>query len=243
MRKYSPVMNSGRLRFRPRLPATLATVAAVAVFAALGNWQLDRAAEKRALALDFSQGGAALLLPPADDGLPRYQRVHARGQYDPDHQVLLDNMSHAGTAGVQVLTPLLLADGSAVLVNRGWLPLAGTREVLPDISVAAELREVVGRLDPLPRPGIELQSAPPAGWPKLMNYPRVEELSALLRRELRSRTILLDPAEPDGYVRDWQPPGMGSDRHLGYAVQWFAFAATAIAIWIALNLRRSAESS
>ncbi len=242
MRKYSPVLKQGRSGFRPRLPATLATVVAVLVFAALGNWQLHRAAEKRALALAFSRGGMALALPTADDGLPRYQRVRARGRYDPDHQFLLDNRSHAGRAGVQVLTPLLLADGSAILVNRGWLPLGGTREATPEISVAADSREVSGRLDPLPRPGIELQSAPPAGWPKLVNYPRVEELSALLRRELRPRTILLDAQAPDGYVRDWHPPGMAPDRHLGYAVQWFALAATAIAIWIALSLQRSKES-
>jgi cytochrome oxidase assembly protein ShyY1 len=38
-------------------------------------------------------------------------------------------------------------------------------------------------------------------------------------------------------------PGAGSDRNLGYAVQWFAFAALAIAIWIALSLRRDGESS
>ncbi len=48
------------------------------------------------------------------------------------HQFLLDNMTHAGRAGYEVLTPLLLDDGRVLLVNRGWLPLPdGRRDELP----------------------------------------------------------------------------------------------------------------
>ena len=71
------------------------------------------------------------------------------------------------------------------------------------------------------------------------------ELSAALGRELAPRQVLLDPAVPDGYVRDWVVPGTTPDRHLGYAVQWFAFAALAAAIWFVLSfakIRRGALS-
>ena len=54
--------------------------------------------------------------------------------------------------------------------------------------------------------------------------------------------MLLDPAVPDGYVRDWVVPGATPDRNLGYAVQWFAFAALAAAIWFVLSLRKSGEA-
>ena len=68
------------------------------------------------------------------------------------------------------------------------------------------------------------------------------ELAAALGRELAPRQVLLDPAVPDGYVRDWVVPGTTPDRHLGYAVQWFAFAALAVAIWFVLSFRKSGES-
>jgi surfeit locus 1 family protein len=238
MGEYSPVLNRGRLRFAPRLVPTVAALAAALLFAALGNWQLGRAAEKRALAADFARPGLTLELGAPTAGMPRYQRVMARGRYDAAHQFLLDNMSDAGRPGVQVLTPLLLGNGSAVLVNRGWRPFGATRQSLPDVAVPDGPRAVTGRLDELPRPPIDLASPPAAGWPRLVQYPDIEELSSALGRELHPRVILLDPAEPDGYARDWAVPGTAPERHLAYAVQWFAFAALAIAIWLATGLRR-----
>jgi len=232
MRKYSPV----------RAVATLVTAGAVLLFVALGNWQLQRAAEKRALYSEFERAGPHLPLPPASVQTERYQRVTARGNYDPGHQFLLDNMIHAGQAGVQVLTPLLLADGSAVLVNRGWLPFGATRAILTDAAVSADLRTISGRLDQLPRPAIRLEAQPASGWPRLVSYPQMEELATALGRELHPQLVLLDPREPDGYVREWRVPGTTPDRHLGYAIQWFAFAATAVAIWFALGRRRTGES-
>jgi surfeit locus 1 family protein len=232
----------GRLgRFAPRPVATVLAVAAIALFAALGNWQLGRAAEKRALAADFTAGGPPIdwmQLPP---DAPRYQRVRVRGHYDPAHQFLLDNMSHESVAGVQVLTPLLLDDGSAVLVNRGWTPYGPTRQDLPTVDVDGGKRTVVGRLDELPRPGIWLKAPPAAGWPRLVQYPSMTELAGDLGRELAPRQLLLDPGVPDGYVREWSTTGTTADRNIAYAVQWFAFAAVALTLWVVLSFRKPGE--
>jgi surfeit locus 1 family protein len=233
MRKYSLVL---------RPIATAATAAAVLLFVLLGSWQLGRATAKRLIDEQFSRAETALLLPPASIAVPRYQRVTANGRYDTDHQFLLDNMSEAGQAGVHVLTPLLLSDGNAVLVDRGWVPFGTTRDSLPDVAVPATPRTVAGRLDELPRPGIELAAPAGKGWPRLISYPHMQELAAALGRELYPQRVLLDPREPDGFMRNWQVPGTTYVRHLGYAIQWFAFAATAIAIWLAQSLRRKGEA-
>lgn len=243
MREYSPVLNLGRSRFAPRLLPTLAAVAAAVAFTWLGVWQLERAGGKRSLAADFAGSGPALEWRQLPADAVRYQRVSVRGHYDPAHQFLLDNRSHDSVAGVEVLTPFILDDGSAVIVNRGWLPFGATRQDLPVISVDADKRTVVGRIDSLPRPGIWLEGPPGTGWPRLVNYPRMEELEVALGRELAARQVLLDPALPDGYVRAWAVPGTSPDRHLGYAIQWFAFAALAGAIWFVLSLRSSGESA
>ena len=241
MRKYSPVPNPFRLRFELRPVATVATAAAALLFVALGNWQLGRAAEKRALDEEFTRAGPALALPPASVAVPRYQRVTANGSYDSGHQFLLDNMGESGQAGVHVLTPLLLSDGNAVLFDRGWLPFGTSRDQLSEVAVAGSRRAVTGRMDELPRPGIELAAPMGSGWPRLISFPRMQELAAALGRELRPQLILLDPRDPDGYLRNWRLRGTTTVRHLGYAIQWFAFAATAVAIWLALGLRRRAD--
>ena len=227
---------SRRFVFQPF--AAVVTAGAVLLFVLLGNWQLGRAAEKRALDREFSAAGPALPLPPDEVAVPRYQPVTANGIYDSAHQFLLDNMSEEGRAGVHVLTPFLLSDGSAILVDRGWAPFGTTRDALPDVAVPETPRKVAGRLDELPRPGIELAAPSGTGWPRLVSYPRMPELAAALGRELRPQRILLDPREPDGFVRNLRLPGITAERHLGYAIQWFAFAATAVAIWFALGLRR-----
>jgi len=235
------VTNRRRFRFAPKPIPTLATVAAVIVFALLGRWQLDRADEKRALAAAFAADGPAVELPADSSPLPRYQRVVARGRYDTGHQFLLDNRVHEGRAGVQVLTPLVLDGGGLVLVNRGWQPFGQTRQDLPDVAVAEGPRRVAGKIDELPRAGIKLAATSSGGWPRLVNYPTMKDLEDLSGGRFHARVILLDAAEPDGFVRDWRLHGASPDRNLGYAIQWFAFAATAVAIWFGLSLRRIGE--
>jgi surfeit locus 1 family protein len=215
--------------------------AAIVLFAALGNWQLGRAEEKRQLAGNFDAGGPAIDWKQLPPGAPRYQRVRLGGHYDPAHQFFLDNRSHESVAGVEVLTPFYLDDGTAVIVNRGWVPFGATRQDLPDVAVGDERRTVVGRIDELPRPGIWLKAPPATGWPRLVQYPAMDELAAALGRKLAPQQVLLDPGVPDGFVRTWTVAGTSVDRHIGYAVQWFAFAAVAGALWFVLSFRKTGE--
>jgi len=103
-------------------------------------------------------------------------------------------------------------------------------------------REVSGVLDTLPEPGLRVgPAAAPgaAGWPRVLLFPTGPDLEAALGRDVESRIVLLDAGAPDGYERQWRPSlGFGPERHLGYAVQWFAFATVAVVLFIALNLRR-----
>ena len=237
------MLNPRRLRFAPRPIATLVTVVAVLAFASLGQWQLNRAAEKRALAADFARAGPAVPLPADSRELPRYQHVTVRGRYDAERQFLLDNRIRDGRVGVEILTPLLRDDGGTVLVNRGWQPFGASRQDFPDVAVSPVLRRITGRLDELPRPGIVLEAPPATGWPRLISFPTAGQITKMLGQEVAPRIVLLDPTEPDGYVRDWKLHGTSPDRNFGYAIQWYAFAATAIAIWLAVSLRRQGEDA
>ena len=65
------------------------------------------------------------------------------------------------------------------------------------------------------------------------------DLASALGHPLASRQLLLNAGEPQGYVRDWHPGGIGPERHLSYAIQWWGFAALALVLYGYLNWRKS----
>lgn len=232
-------MRIGSLQFTPTLWPTLAFLLVFPGLLALGFWQLDRAEQKRAIFSDFARGAQNTVLLTNNELPARYQRVKLHGRYIGTQQFLLDNMIHDGRAGYYVLTPFVLDDGRWVLVNRGWLALQGSRRTLPDIDVGNAQRTITGRVDNLPVPGIRLDKKPPGnGWPRLLQFPTIEQLETQLDHALLNGMILLDAQQADGYVRDWQPQIMPPQRHVGYAVTWFGLAATLLIIYIVVNTNR-----
>jgi len=237
----------GKRSFAPPIWAVGLAALGLAAFVSLGCWQLGRAQQKQALLDAFASGNEDTVDATGVglDELPRYQRIRLRGAYDATRQILLDNMpSAAGRPGYRVVTPLERADGRGwVLVDRGWVPLGATRDVLPDVAVGAEERELSGTLDGLPVPGVRVgPAAAPGtvGWPRVLLFPTRADVESALGVEVGSRIILLDAGAPDGFERNWRPAlGFGPERHLGYAVQWFAFALVAIVLFVALNLQRA----
>ena len=237
----------GKRSFAPPVWAVGLTALGVAIFVSLGYWQLGRAQEKQARFDAFMSGSEDIVDATGlgFDELARYQRVRLRGSYDATRQILLDNMpSAAGRPGYRVLTPLERADGRGwVLVDRGWVPLGLTRDDLPNVAVGAGERELTGTLDGLPIPGVRVGPAAAPGaasWPRVLLFPTEPDVESALGVEVESRMILLDAGVPDGFERKWRPAlGFGPERHLGYAVQWFAFALVAIVLFVALNLKRA----
>ena len=229
----------------PRMYVAGAVLMALGLlFALLGVWQLRRAEESRASIAHFVAGGdeAALEAPPPtlDDG-SRFRRLETHGELVGSPQFLLDNMLHEGTAGYHVLTVLRVTDSrERLLVNRGWVAAGGDRSVLPDIGVTGGPRRIVGRLERLPRPGIRLgavASEAPRGAAVVLQYPTAADLAAILGEPVLDYQLLLDPAEPDGYVRQWQAPGLAPERHWSYAGQWLALAVGAAAAAVVILVK------
>jgi surfeit locus 1 family protein len=219
-------------------------LAGVVLFANLGRWQWNKGDLRAKEAAAFAQG-TDTAEPLADRSLeqvPRFQRVSVTGRLDPEHQILLDNRTNEGRPGYEVLTPLYREGRDAILVDRGWVPFSGYREKLPDVAFAAGGEvQIMGRVDELPVEGLASGHAAPddkAPWPKVTSYPTPMELAQALGRHVESRILLLDANAPNGYVREWQPPGLTADRHWSYGVQWYAFAVLAVALWLILGFRR-----
>jgi surfeit locus 1 family protein len=231
--------------FAPSWPMTLATVVLLAVFVSLGRWQWHRGEAKQLLWEKFESAPVPVLssTPPNFDTIDRYSRVAFDGRFEPTHSFLLDNRSHRGQPGFEVLTPFVLKDGRRILVNRGWIPFSGYRDKLPDVSMKSRFASVSGRVEELPEAGLASgRAAPDAGdrWPKLTSFPTHEQLRSALGEKISRRILLMDPnnLSEDFYVREWSPPGVRPDRHFSYAIQWWGFAVVLLVIYFGLNFRK-----
>ncbi|MDW5323602.1 SURF1 family protein [Plantactinospora sp. KLBMP9567] len=232
-----------RFLLTPRWLGILAlTLAAATVMVLLGNWQLSRYQERAAINERIDE--TATLAPvPVDQVLPRpdgaagtvgqappagaaWTRVTVTGRYDSTNVILIRSRTVQSRVGFEVLTPLRLADGSAVLVDRGWIPPAagGSALARPEIpAVPSGEVTVVGRVhlseskpDAVARRDgrIETRRIAVPALARELPYP---VYSAYLL--LDEQTPATDPAFsaiPIRHENDWQ--------NGGYVVQWWLFA-------------------
>lgn len=235
--------------FKPGWAAAFAVTVLVPTFLALGNWQLDRAAAKEALLSlrDERLRGDDWVIDAAAPSLEqiRYRPVVVRGTYDADHQFLLDNQIYRGQAGYHVLTPLKL-DGQAnraILVNRGWVGVGPDRKRLPPVGLAPVRVTLHGIADKFPEVAWRLSGAeiPAPGWPAVTLVAEPTALSERLGYSILPYQVLLSPAEPLGYVRDWKPASVDPGKNRGYALQWFAFAGVLTVLFVWHGLRRNSD--
>jgi surfeit locus 1 family protein len=225
----------------------LLTAALLPLFLSLGLWQWNRGQARQQDWDQFARADLPAAEVPAARlaEMPRYARVRVRGHLDGTRQFLLDNMSHRGAPGYQVLTVLELEEGSRLLVNRGWVPFGGFREQLPDVALPAGTDgtrvELTGRLAGLPSVGLasgRLAPAQDGRWPRVTSFPTMEQLADAYGERLLPVVLLLDADSGPGFLREWHPPGLPPERHVGYAVQWWAFALLLVGLFVGLNLKK-----
>lgn len=232
----SPSSAVARRRWLPTLAA--GCVAALAL--SLGNWQLRRADEKRALGERAAQAAtaAAIVVPaaPVDPAGLDGRRVRVRGRFVADRTVFVDNRTHKGVAGVHVATPVRIeGSGLHVLVLRGWIARdPRDRSRLPEVRTPTDTVEIEGIAEASLQQALELRGAPAPGpadrlWQNL-SIERYAAWSGLPLQTVVVRQYDL-PATDDGLVRDWPEPRLDVDKHLGYAFQWFALAAATAGLW------------
>ncbi len=205
---------------RPKwITGHLLAVLAVVAFINLGFWQLRRHDEKVALRDAVAVSQALAPIPIEDAPAGSYRQVSATGTYDGSLQTKVLR-SQEGVSGYHVLTPFVLPDGRAVLVDRGWIsldaeapsPFSGVTTISGTLWPAEEgssipdtLTPAVRRIDP------EIQGA-------FADYSLIGEYLLLTRYDDEA---LDDPIIPGS-------PEISTGPHLGYALQWFVFAAVVL---------------
>ena len=236
-----------RLWLRWALLIVFVAVLGVA-FVSLGNWQLDRLAqrkERNATTIANEQKPVQpyeqVFTHPITDA-DQWQRVEARGTFDAEHQFVVRYRSNGGADGYEVVTPLRTASG-AVLVDRGFILLErGTR--IPSVAPPPPTGEVtvVGHVRRNER-GRRAATTPAGNQIRLINS---DAIAATLPYEIESGYIGLLTVQPEqqGGFQPIQLPDLSEGPHFWYAVQWFMFTAIGVAgivVFIRGDLRARRE--
>ncbi|HTO00945.1 MAG TPA: SURF1 family protein, partial [Microthrixaceae bacterium] len=212
----------------------------VAVLISLGFWQRSRYYEEK----DRSDrlAAAAVATPLALDKLValddvpnkvpdtvRYKRVEVSGTYDVAHEVVVNNRSLDGAPGAWVLTPLVQADGTAVGVVRGWIPLSVTESGPPYLKAAPPegTVSVLGNVQLTQERESFGPSDPKTGT--LTNLSRVDlkRFGQQLPYDLEPVYVLLDtqsPPQPSTYPALISLQEVDSSQNFSYMMQWWIFA-------------------
>lgn len=230
-------------------------LACVAAFLYAGLWQHARLEGRREINAMIAARQSAPAAPiqqvlapgstTADLGDAVFRQVSATGTYKTDEQVLVRNRTNHGAPGYWVLTPLVLPDGKAVVVNRGWIPLllgdaptpAGYAPPAGEVTVTGLLR-ATQRQEGL---GI---SDPPDGRLTTLSRVDLDRLQAQVAETLLPGSIDLatqTPPAPQPVPSPIPPPELDDGSHLNYMGQWFIFA-TLTCIVYPLLLRRTARN-
>jgi surfeit locus 1 family protein len=228
--------------FRPRLVPTLAAALLIALTVSLGRWQVNRAEEKtaRQALLESRQDEMPLRLtgsvPSAEPLL--YRKLTAAGEWVAAGQVFVDNQFHGTRAGFHVVTPLRLRGSDAVvLVNRGWIARGREYPQPPQVDVPRGMVEVSGTGSLPPARFLELSGEGVTG--NVFQNLSIERYRAVMRLPALPIVLLADVPAP-GLQPVREAPRMGVEKHREYALTWFSLAATALVLWVAMNVRRRA---
>jgi len=242
-------MRIGSWHFTPGLWPTLATLILLPLFVALGFWQLDRADQKTRKHDEYLKRQSERALDLSDPSNLRvgkeellWRHAEASGRFESKIHILLDNQVVKGEAGYFVFTPFLVTPGNYwLLVNRGWVPLGEDRNATPAMATPAGDIKIEGVINDVPATGLSLSMAPPetlSGTIYRAQRIDLEEDAGLAGHELLPFVLRLAPESGYGFVREWQMPGSGKETHLGYAFQWFLFAAILLVIYLAVNIKK-----
>ncbi|RMQ49125.1 hypothetical protein ALQ04_00333 [Pseudomonas cichorii] len=216
-----------------RSAPVLLVLALLPLLVMLGFWQLDRAAEKRGILSHYAErqaaepGDSALMLEAEDAA---YRRVHLQGYFDAAHSLLLDNSTRDGKAGVELLQPFMdQPSGLWLWVNRGWLPWPDRRS--PPLFTTPDQPQALNARIHVPHgEGFQLHTdAPTEAWPRLVTVVMPDRLWGELGRKGYAHELRLEPGNA-AYRVDWPVVAMEPQKHVGYAVQWFALATTLLGL-------------
>ncbi|HAU1152785.1 TPA: SURF1 family protein [Legionella pneumophila] len=215
------------------------------LFICLGFWQIHRADEKTEMivAQQVLAKQEPIIWKPGQKLPEQYQRISLEGTFLPE-LFLLDNQHYQHQFGYDVVSPLLLADDSIVMVDRGWVSGDITRRTFPNVQTPHGRVKLLGAVYFPSKKQWVLGPSFEEKENKVTILELIDEeiLKQLLQKKVYPFIIRLDKNEPFGFVREWEIVSMPPQRHFAYAIQWFAMALVILIIFVILNLKKNEKT-
>jgi len=194
----------------------------------LGFWQLSRAEYKQDLLDTFHKNSQKSINETAlrELNLPSaFQKVKIKGHFDNQHIILIDNKTHQGIPGFHVIIPFISSADHHYLVNVGWYEGNADRNQIPIIPSINGDHTIEGFVVWPQKPMILKTITPLKTWPLLLQWPDIALIKQYTQMNFPDYIIWLPSDQQIGFVKDWSIEVMQPERHIAYAVQWFAMAA------------------
>ncbi|WP_444883293.1 SURF1 family protein [Microbulbifer sp. PSTR4-B] len=207
---------------------TLFSFGFIPVFVLLGFWQLGRADDKRIIDLEIN---SRLSSQPENlhlvTNLKRFLPVKLDGNYS-DEYFLLDNRTRTGKVGYEVLQ-VFISGEQRWLINRGWIPFSASRDVMPEVNYPKDKIKINGFLYPVENlKSIENKEKIINRRIQIVNKEIVQNMTLSNNNWI----VRLSADSESAFITDWQLVNSSVDRHIAYAIQWFAMATALFFLWL-----------
>lgn len=219
-----------------------------AVFVRLGLWQLSRLEERRSAnetaeqRLTVDPVPLDLLLEEAGEDLEsiEYRRAFGSGAWDISEEVLIRSQVELGNAGFHVITPLVGNDGTAVLVNRGWVPLTMDSTPVTEATPTSGEDAIEGWVQ-LTETRPPLGAEEPEGDLDVFNRVDIDRIGSQMPYPV-APVFLAAIGEENQLPIPVDPPDFANEGpHLAYAIQWFGFAVVGVVGFYFLARRKGGQ--
>ena len=229
-----------RFLLRPKWIAFhLLCLLGVVLMVNLSMWQLGRLSDRREFNSEVHERSSLETvniseLDLSDPPAVQWRSAGAIGTYDPSEQVLILNRSQNGVAGLNVVTPLILDDGRAILVNRGFIALSATPPSAPLGTV-----RVLGTVQ-ISDQRTSGQATQASGEQSEFFRLDIARLEEQIDYELLPVALVAKASEPseEPTIAPINPPELSQGPHMSYAIQWLIFSIAVIVGWV-LAIRKS----
>ena len=175
-----------------------------------------------------------------------YQPITLTGRFYSSHSFLLDNQMHKHIAGYHVLTPFQTDHGVWLLINRGWIPRGRNRNILPTLPQLDSTHTFIGTTyypsDKQFSLGKEHRTD--NKWPVRIQTIDIQHIEEKLGQPLAPFIVRIDKNSPIDHpppmIREWRIVNMSSDKHHGYALQWYGIAFALLCLYLYAITHRNA---